>query len=107
MPKEVKISFSREHQSKSNPEPHVDVHRRASDAAKSQKIDHSPVNPGYGSTPANVNVRKMPSAPPEALEKIRAELAARGFKKVASGTLTQEEFLEKLKRDELPGIKKG
>lgn len=42
MAKETKIRFSREHTSRSNPGPHVDVMRHPSDRAKAEKIGHSP-----------------------------------------------------------------
>jgi len=43
MAKETKVSFSREHTSKSNPAPHVDVYRNTSDSPKTEKIGHSPM----------------------------------------------------------------
>jgi hypothetical protein len=38
----ARISFSKEHTSKSNPEPHVDVYRQLSNEAKPEKIAHNP-----------------------------------------------------------------
>ena len=43
MANEVKIKFSKEHSSKSNPDNHVDVMRHPSDQAKGDKIGHSPM----------------------------------------------------------------
>ena len=40
--KEVKIWFSKEHSSKSNPEKHTDTYRKVSDVAKPEKIAHNP-----------------------------------------------------------------
>ena len=57
MAKETKIKFSREHNSKSHPEPHVDVYRERSDSAKTEKIDHSDVQPGYGKTEAEIPIK--------------------------------------------------
>lgn len=37
-----RIWFSKEHTSKHNHEPHVDVHRQASNQPKSEKIAHNP-----------------------------------------------------------------
>lgn len=41
MAKSTKVTFSKEHQSKSNPQPHVDVYRKQSDSSKTEKIGHS------------------------------------------------------------------
>ena len=42
MAKELNITWSKEHTSKSNPEPHHDVYRQRSDEAKPEKIGHNP-----------------------------------------------------------------
>jgi hypothetical protein len=57
MAKETKITFSKEHTSTSHPEPHVDVYREHSDSAKTEKIDHNEVQPGYGNTAVEIPVK--------------------------------------------------
>jgi hypothetical protein len=58
MAKSTKVTFSREHTSKSNPQKHVDVHRQNSDSGKNPKIGHSSSSDGYNSTKVNIPVKK-------------------------------------------------
>lgn len=58
MAKETKITFSKEHTTKSNPQKYTDVNRRNSDSSKTQKIGHSFPGDGYNSTSVNIPVKK-------------------------------------------------
>lgn len=58
MAKETRISFSREHESRHNPERHVDVYRDRSDSSHTEKIDHNKVDPGYGNKEVDVPIRR-------------------------------------------------
>jgi hypothetical protein len=58
MGKSTKVSFSKEHQSKSNPNKHVDVYRNQSDSSKTEKIGHSESSDGYNSTSVSIPVKR-------------------------------------------------
>lgn len=57
MSKSTKIFFSKEHTGSSGKR-EIDVHRQKSDSPRHEKINHCNVNPGYGQTPAKVNINK-------------------------------------------------
>ena len=42
MSESAKLSFSQEHTSKSNPEPHTDSYRKTSDSSRVEKTGHNP-----------------------------------------------------------------
>ena len=46
MAKQQNITYSDPHTSKSNPQPHVDVHSRSSDQAKGRKVGHANIYSG-------------------------------------------------------------
>ena len=43
---QARITWSQEHTSQNNPEPHHDVYRRTPDASGAEKIGHEPSDPG-------------------------------------------------------------
>lgn len=46
MAKQQNVTYSDPHTSKSNPQPHVDVHSRSSDQAKGEKVGHANISSG-------------------------------------------------------------
>jgi hypothetical protein len=58
MAKETRITFSKEHTSKSNPQPHTDTYRQSSDQSRGEKIGHNVSDPGYGEKAVNIPVKQ-------------------------------------------------